>query len=406
MQTLHTKQQLHQNRRGIAILWLILWGGMFLTFFCVVLEISTLWQAHVEFKNSMDAAALAAVKDWGVSGVGPTNIPRNVGVAYTQANPILGTTFTPQTNLGTVTPANPNANDTNNGNFVFGAINGVTAPITFNGNAEVSCAAGDVTIRITDNSADGGVYADSIYVSFNEGSNLAIDSIKFILPDKVKGPASAFAYFDSSDPPQVLTPSNADITLTGWDLNGLDTEPSSHDGPPDYLNRIWSDPNNDGDIFFTFEDQLEAPEKWKSVRINFNGNSFTETDFFHFGVSTNQLSPSGYPSPYPGNVGEAFGYYGVTVEVEFRNISTDATSIGYGVFVDDPGTSSSEVHLTGGGGGFPAVVAQATVPVQGFCTSLFGVSFFNVSASSVAYYDCSTNRTHLVDITNFIFPVP
>ncbi|QDV17786.1 hypothetical protein Pan153_24410 [Gimesia panareensis] len=404
MQTLHTNQQRHQNRRGIAILWLILWGGTFLTFFCVVLEIATLWQAQVELKNSMDSAALAAVKDWGVSGVGTTNIPRNVGVTYTQANPILGTVFTPQTNLGTVSGSNPNANASNTGNFVFGAINGVTAPITFNGNAEVSCAAGDVTITITDNSAGGGtVNENSILLSFNEGTNLAIDSVKFILPDQTKGPAGAYAYFDSNLAPQVLTPSPTDITNTGWGLNGLDTEPSSHDALSPYGNRIWSNPNNNGDIYFTFED-FYAPGEAKSVRINFNGNSFTETDFLNFGVSTNQLGPSGYSSPYPGNVGEAWGYYGVTVEVTFRNTITNTTSIGYGVFVDDPGTTSSEATLTGGGGGYPAVLAQATVPVQGFCTSLFGVSFFNVSAASVAFYDCSTNRTALVNVNSFIFP--
>ncbi|WP_417390079.1 hypothetical protein [Gimesia sp.] len=403
MQKIHSQQQLHQNRRGIAILWLILWGSMFLTFFCVVLEVATLWQAHIEIKNAMDAAALAAVKDWGVSGVGPTNIPRNVGVAYTEANPILGTVFTPQTNLGTVSVGNPNANDSNTGNFVFGAINGVTAPITFNGNASVSCAAGDVTITITDNSAGGSVVANSILVSFNEGTNLAIDSIKFILPDQTKGPAGAYAYFDSTAPPQVLTPTPTDIGLTGWDLNGLDTEPSSHDVASPYGNRIWSNPNNNGDIYFTFEDYYAVGEA-KSVRINFNGNSFTETDFLHFGVSTNQLGPSGYSSPYPGNVGEAWGYYGVRVEVDFRNTITNATSTGTGVFFDDPGTTSSEAQLTGGGGGYPAVLAQATVPVQGFCSTLFGVSFFDVTAASVAYYDCSNNRTALVDINTFTFP--
>ncbi|MCA9021020.1 MAG: hypothetical protein KDA74_12815, partial [Planctomycetaceae bacterium] len=140
-------------------------------------------------------------------------------------------------------------------------------------------------------------------------------------------------------------------------------------------------------------------------RINFKGDSFTENDFLHFGVSTNQLGPSGYPSPYPGSVGDAWGYYGVTVEVDFRNTITNQTSTGYGVFVDVAATNVSEATLTGGaGGGFPAVLAQVTVPVQGYCSSLFGVTFFNVSASSVAYYDCNTNRTATVNVSSFTFP--
>ncbi|MCH9653575.1 MAG: hypothetical protein K0U86_14660 [Planctomycetes bacterium] len=142
MKQIHSKTKSHKNRRGIAILWLILWGSVFLTFFCGVLEIATMWQAQVEIKNSLDAAALAAVQEWGDSGVGLTDIPRDVGVAYVEANPILGVAFMPTTNLGTVTLANPNANASNTGDFVFGAIDTTTDPITFNGNAETSCAGG------------------------------------------------------------------------------------------------------------------------------------------------------------------------------------------------------------------------------------------------------------------------
>ncbi|MCA9022800.1 MAG: hypothetical protein KDA74_21775, partial [Planctomycetaceae bacterium] len=261
-----------------------------MVFFCVVLEVATLWQAQVEINNAMDSAALAAARDWGVSGSGPTDIPRNVGVAYTASNPILGDVYTPQTNLGTVSAGNPNANASNTGNFVFGAIDTTTSPVTFNGNADVSCAAGDVTIRITDSSAGGGggsIDPNSILLSFDAGTNLAIDSVKFILPDQVKGPAGAYAFFNTGLPPQVL------IT-TPFNLNGVDTEPTNP-GVPD-----WNDPNPNGDISFTFEDLYTATEA-QSFRINFKGDSFTENDFLHFGVSTNKLSPAGYPSPYPGS---------------------------------------------------------------------------------------------------------
>ncbi|WP_339688100.1 pilus assembly protein TadG-related protein [Gimesia maris] len=394
MMRIHSKSTFQENRRGIAILWLILWGSFLMVFFCVVLEVATLWQAQVEINNAMDSAALAAVGDWGVSGIGSTEIPRNVGVAYTASNPILGVAYSPQTNYGTASGSNPNANASNTGNFVFGAIDTTTDPVTFNGNADVGCAAGDVTIRITDSSAGGGVGSvdpNSILLSFDAGTNLAIDSIKFILPDQVKGPAGAYAFFRTDIAPQVL------IT-TPFDLNGVDTEPSS-DPPP-----VWSSPNGNGDISFTFEDLYTATEA-QSFRINFNGNSFTENDFLNFGVSTNQLGPSGYPSPYPGSVGDAWGYYGVTVEVDFRNTITNQTSTGHGVFVDVAANNVSEATLSGGaGGGFPAVLAQVTVPVQGYCSSLFGVTFFNVSASSVAYYDCNTNRTATVNVSNFTFP--
>lgn len=139
MQRISSKYELHQNRRGIAVLWLVIWGSMFLTFFCVVLEIATLWQAHVEVKNSLDAAALAAVKEWRARGfVNPTVIPRNSGVAYAGANPVLGNNVTLDPNYTVETPANPNGNDSPTGEIVFGGLDGLTAPITFDPNANIS----------------------------------------------------------------------------------------------------------------------------------------------------------------------------------------------------------------------------------------------------------------------------
>lgn len=125
MKRIHSNKELHQNRRGIAILWLVIWGSLFLTFFCVVLEIATLWQAQVEVNNALDSAALAAVKEWDASGLGSTDIPRNVGVAFAGANPVLGTPvgLNPNFNAG-----NPNGNDSINGDIVFGGLTALTRP--------------------------------------------------------------------------------------------------------------------------------------------------------------------------------------------------------------------------------------------------------------------------------------
>ncbi|WP_298865393.1 hypothetical protein [uncultured Gimesia sp.] len=143
MKQIYSKTESHKNRRGIAILWLILWGSVFLTFFCGVLEIATLWQAQVEVKNALDAGAMAAVKEWGVSGSGSsTQVSRNVGIAYVEANPILGTPVTLTSNYIAATPGNPNGNLLCTGNFVFGALDQITAPITFDRNAQGGCIAG------------------------------------------------------------------------------------------------------------------------------------------------------------------------------------------------------------------------------------------------------------------------
>lgn len=394
MKRILTDTNSHQDRRGIAILWLVIWGSLFLTFFCVVLEFATLWQAQIEANNALDSAALAAVKEWGVSGTGPTQIPRNVGVAYTVANPILGVPFTPATNFTVPVPGNPNGNASNTGNFVFGAINSTSDPITFNGNADAGCAAGDVTIRITQLNNGNAADPNTIRLSFDAGTNLAIDSVAFTLPTAPVN-NNQQAFFDAGTAPQVLTPGGP---LPYPIFNGLDVNPTNP-GPPN-----WNCPNPNGDICFTFENQIAAlANRFRTVRINFAGNSFTETDFLNFGVSTNQLDPPAF-NPPQGNVGDAWGEFGVTAEVTFRNTITNLTSTASATFVNVPANGVSEATLSGGVGGFPAVIAQATVPVQGFCTQLFGVNFFNVSASSIAYYDCGSGRVALVSVDNIIFP--
>lgn len=367
-----------------------------MVFFCVVLEVATLWQAQVEVNSALDATALAAVKDWGISGSGSTSVPRDVGVAYAAANPILGDTFTITKNYN---PANlPNENASNAGNLVFGALVSPIDPITFNAGLEGGCAVGDVTITINKpfagvgNPTNESATADMIEVVFDDGDpGLTIESIAFTLPTSTANDNQR-PFFDASKDPQVSQ------VLT--DYNGLNVAPDGGD---------WNCPNTVGDICFVFEDQIAAlADRYQTVRLNFDPGSFTSTgvpattDFFHFGVSTNALNPPAFPGQ---NDGDAWGDDGVIATVTFYNTISMTTSTASAVFVNTGGVDGiSQATFSGAGGGYPAVLAQATVPVQGYCSSLFGVSFFNVSASSVAYYDCATNRSALVNVTNFIFP--
>ncbi len=363
MKRISSNTEFHQNRRGIAILWLILWGSMFLTFFCVVLEVATMWQAHVEVNNTFDSAALAAVKDWGAAGVGSTVVPRNVGIAFAEANPILGVPFTPTSNYVAPSAGNPNGNLSQTGNFVFGSIDSTTDPITFNGNADVSCAAGDVTIRITEpnngNTADPG----TIRLTFNTGTNLAIDSIIFTLPLRTSGPANSQAYFATG----VAPPTAAQVSTAGGTFSGLNVLPANP-GPN------WNCPNG-SDVCFDFLTPINAG--FRRVRINFTGaglDQFLEGDFITFGVSTNNLGPAGYtPPPTPNNVGNAWGAFGVEATVTFRDTITNTTSTATATFVNENlATGTSVANIAGGSGGIPAVIAQGTVPVQGFCSGSFG----------------------------------
>lgn len=143
MKRIHSEKKINDRRRGIAVLWLVIWGSLFLTFFCVVLEIANLWQAHVELKNALDAAALAAVKEWGAEGSTLTEAARNSGVTYAAANTVIGKPVVLDPNYDPTFPiplGNINQNASCDGNLVFGRITIPGAPpdITFNSSLDVN----------------------------------------------------------------------------------------------------------------------------------------------------------------------------------------------------------------------------------------------------------------------------
>lgn len=127
------KRSFPKNRRGIAIVWLILWGSIFLTFFCGFFEVATLWQAQVELNDSLDAAALAAVSEWKTQrdmSNFSTKIPRDVGIEYAAANPVMGDTVSLGDNYD---PGNsPNENSLCSGNLVFGNLTSSGSDYDFN----------------------------------------------------------------------------------------------------------------------------------------------------------------------------------------------------------------------------------------------------------------------------------
>jgi Flp pilus assembly protein TadG len=393
MQKTTVISQPHQNRRGIAILWLILWGAMFLTFFCVVLEISSMWQAQVELKNTMDAAALAAVREWGLSGGDNTQVARNVGIAYMEGNPVQATTVTvPNDNYN---GGNTNQNASLQGSFVFGALetatNPPTSPIYFDPAGSGSCALGDVTITLTKDNSGTSAESSDFLVEFNTNPltpvDLEIKSISFTLPTAETPPDPDNAFFDGS----ALV--NTDIGPPPT-FNGVD--PTATNAPTTPF--VWNCPNNNGDICFTFSgNNVDGTSgHYGTVTINFNSGSMKQGDFFHFGVGFTGLKPPAYTGQ---NDGDNWGSYSVPVVVTFllNGVETDVPTN----FVGTSTKGVSIADLSGSGGGYPAVVARASTGAQGFCSQMLGISLFQVSATSVAFYNCTTGRSALVKIDNF-----
>ena len=130
------------RRRGLSTAWLLLFGPVFLVLLGLVVEIGNIYVAQSQLENAMEAAALAAVKEWG--GSAPSNdwtlIPRQVGAAYGNVNEVAGQ------RLGDFSPMGlnyqPGGTSNNNascgGDLVFGAVS-FEEPFEFQANLEPSC---------------------------------------------------------------------------------------------------------------------------------------------------------------------------------------------------------------------------------------------------------------------------
>lgn len=155
--SIRTGRPLH---RGIVSLWTLLMIPVLLIVLAVVVEGVHLWLARVELENGLEAAALAAVKEWAESGGMPaeywTERARQFGVEYAAANAINQTPITIQTNRGGYAdPGNPNENLSCEGNLIFGAITEDNPKYVFEADKVPSCGGGgrlliDVTTQNMD----------------------------------------------------------------------------------------------------------------------------------------------------------------------------------------------------------------------------------------------------------------
>ena len=429
-----------RTRRGISALWFVLSVPIFLILLAVVLNIANLWLARVELENAMEAAALAAVKEWGDAGGGSTVTPREVGQTYARANLIRCRQVDVTTNLDP-SPAvnNPNANLTccvgkcpPEGNLIFGAIteDDPNFPVTFNAGVAGGCIPATVFIEIYKPEAGAGdpteANARTLGIFFDEGpASFSIRSVSFTLPALV--PLVQRPYFDGSK--DVLVSIDAGVTANEQnrfnpdpprDVRGIDPDPIST-GPNSWICTSPPPPvtNPNGDICFGLSDEITCgpcSDRYRTLTINFKDGAFTSTndpnttDFVRFGASINQMNPPALP-PGTKNDGEAWHIGPVSVTVTFYDSDSGTTRTVSGVFVDDgdPNNGRAIATLGGAGGeGRPAVVAQAVVPVPNLLSNLFciGCGPHWVSAKVIAEYDCETGDTRLVRVDRLICPGP
>ena len=236
---MQTAQRLPQRRppaatrRGAITVWLILAIPAVVTLLCVVAEVGNLWLARVELTNSLEAAALGAVQQWGSAGGGSTLVPRQVGNAYASANTLNGipvdlTVIDPTLNRVPGGPCNENV--CGNGVLVFGAVINDNPEFVFDCCATPSCGIGTILIDAsgqgnlsTANNHEWGIrYLDEPLVP----PGLLITRVRITLTGGASFNPSTFGLADAVAPFKVVDTSA--MTPDAPDIFGLTAAQISH----------------------------------------------------------------------------------------------------------------------------------------------------------------------------------
>jgi hypothetical protein len=329
-----------------------------LIMFVVVVEAVHLWLARVELENALEAAALAAVKEWAEtddpgSGESWTRAARDVGVAFAAANVIGKNAVVVSTNLGDHSnPNNPNENGSCQGDLVFGAVAPVE-PYLFKAGEPPSCVSdlgGRVLMDVTtnqilkDESAWGISFVASANPDFNE--YVVIDRIVIDIDPNETGQLQ----FNLTQRSPILS-TNDSPSVQGWALgeNGVAQASRQHDN---YGFANWVNTTGPGNPTFTPPDgawpanpQITfSPTTGTSrfLEITFqpyyeNGDmvddGFSPGDRFRFGAG---VTRNGSPAD-----GDIIGEAGAKVTVVFKDTRTATEWSETASFVDT-GYSSNQ----------------------------------------------------------------
>jgi len=441
---------IRRQRRGSATLWLIIWIPALMVLFIALTGVANLWLARVEVENGLEAAALAAVKNWGDANGGDTLPHRLVGVNYAAANCVRMNPLTIGTNYAMGVPfcmgANPNQNLTCDvgmtpptGNLIFGAIDDSDPDnIIFNAGICPGCnpqaiVVFDVTSQGDLNGAAANEWGFAFHPTPDTPPGLRITSILMTIPPSVG--ADDFVH---------------DFTLSTAGVSSWKVRSGT----------VYQQPDIQG---FT-NPAAQITESYPGVRQvlftftadGLNDAGFQPCDRFRFGLNVDfSVGMTGLPGFL--RDADGIGHMATIVTVNFSDGSTAS-----GTFVDNahpqadcvlapsslpcpanavnnanmpvarmvvhptltddwpcpitspgmgqPTNNGQSIGIINSGGeGKFGVRAQAIVPIS----PLGGFSFVGsnlpqqcVQAKTTAVYDCATRRVQLIRIDTFICPGP
>lgn len=407
------------RRSGVAAVWSLAAIPVVVLLLMMVVDFGNVWVARVELENGLEAAALAAVKEWSNAGAPAPNwtVPaRQRGISLAEANAIRNVPLVITSNLGTFAAFNPNENHLcdpvfgppPDGNLVFGSID-EGPPTIFDATKAPSCGTGRVLVDATG--------SGNLQTAANNEWGIAFQQTGVPTPPALR-----------------ITQIVINLRANGGtaEFSGVPNLSSNDPG----TNAVRDNSGNVQDDIFGFADpaaQIQftvSPQHILTITFSAAGgdDGFAVGDRFRFGAGVVD----------EGNIdGDNIGDMGVTATVFFNNGNTSTGTLfdneilknqSHNPALIDPITGTlvvsasnipdlpspptaafnnngqSHVLIQPSSTQKFGVHAQAIVSVNSLFLSAFGANFgpYQIHCQATALHDCQTSTTRLVRIDEFI----
>ncbi len=406
------------RRRGVVVVWTLMFVALLVTILCGVVEIAHLYLARTELENALEAAALAGADYWAKNPTDPNDTldARTVAMQYAAANTVDGQPVVLDLNYGT---DDVNQNGGGDGNLIFGAVSFEPVRVADNAYAfdhdiEPSCTVTEVVeaevdipwkVQANDTYGTSGTF-ELEYWNFTPINPptlpaLAITKITYGLAG-VGGTGLGRFDVDTGTPPANET-NLGSAALSGWG-------PFSGPGGVGYVASTFTPTNPDG-----------APNtRYKTLEV-VPATPLLPGNVIRFGVDTDMMD--GTAGPTVVNTSDDGGHFYTSdfyMALEFNGDSANPLILlgnGPGVhnaakstFLNRGQSKQFSFTITRPGNGTYGVRAQANIEVTPWLGSFLGcpIGPFRVAARSTARAGCGA-ELKLVRIATdpyTIFPYP
>lgn len=397
------------RRRGMVMVWILLLVPAIAVLIIMLTDLANIWQARIELKNALDAAALSAVKTWGEGGT--TLQSRQSANTTFSNNTILGQTF----NLSTAEGGCANNNVSSDGEILLGSVDDAVPGFEFDCTGTPTCFAGDIQVVFAVDTNPIPALDTSTAHTFTRSFSYRVESYTFTPPpgppvtpptlDSITIDLTTLVTIPAHTPGEqgffdFRTPPPATDNQSGMDCSTVSVIPGSCPIATGY--------STGGATIIGSNAVVNSTQQ--SLTVNFT--SLDPGDTIGYGADTDYVGPdSGGMGTDVADHGDEFGSGYVsggdstTTGARITVVIAGSSFSGFLAAVPPAGSLRSEVTINGSftnnGQAFGAR-ARKTIKVNSIGSAWFGAfTQYDVTAEAFARFSCGGGPPQLIHVETF-----